>query len=141
MARLFHWVSGFDGRRPLLLASVGSAVAVLSLGGGQVVRTVTVGMAGAGAAVLLWTWVAKLRTRVEESRRLALTDDLTGLGNRRRLLADLERAIDAGTDHSLAVLAMFDLSGSTARDIPTACTATRSRSERASSPCATRSTP
>lgn len=111
MARLLQWAPGSDGPRPLLLAFVGSAVAALSLGGGQVVRMVTVGVAGAGAALLLWTWVARLRKRVDESRRLALTDDLTGLGNRRRLLADLERAIDAGTDHSLAVLAMFDLDG------------------------------
>ncbi len=48
---------------------------------------------------------------IEESRRQALTDDLTGLGNRRRLLIDLERAIAEGTDHSPAVLAMFDLDG------------------------------
>jgi diguanylate cyclase (GGDEF)-like protein len=63
------------------------------------------------AAALLWTWARRVRAGVDESRRQALTDDLTGLGNRRRLLIDLERAIAEGTDHSPAVLAMFDLDG------------------------------
>jgi diguanylate cyclase (GGDEF)-like protein len=66
---------------------------------------------GGGGALLIVSWMRRLRVGVEESRRQALTDDLTGLGNRRRLLADLERAIAEGTDHSPAVLAMFDLDG------------------------------
>src|SRR3954454_2455813 len=66
---------------------------------------------GGGGALLVFSWMRRLRIGVEESRRQALTDDLTGLGNRRRLLADLERAIAEGTDHSPAVLAMFDLDG------------------------------
>jgi diguanylate cyclase (GGDEF)-like protein len=66
---------------------------------------------GGGGALLVLSWVRRLCDGVEESRRQALTDDLTGLGNRRRLLADLERAIAEGTDHSPAVLAMFDLDG------------------------------
>ncbi|HEY3765108.1 MAG TPA: diguanylate cyclase [Gaiellales bacterium] len=63
------------------------------------------------AATVLFTWTRRVRAGVDESRRQALTDDLTGLGNRRRLLSDLERAIAQGTDHSPAVLAMFDLDG------------------------------
>jgi diguanylate cyclase (GGDEF)-like protein len=63
------------------------------------------------AAVLVLVWARRVRAGIEESRRQALTDDLTGLGNRRRLLIDLERAIAEGTDHSPAVLAMFDLDG------------------------------
>jgi diguanylate cyclase (GGDEF)-like protein len=66
---------------------------------------------GSGGALLLLYWMRRMRRGVEESLRQALTDDLTGLGNRRRLLADLERAIAEGTDHSPAVLAMFDLDG------------------------------
>jgi two-component system cell cycle response regulator len=66
---------------------------------------------GGGGALLVFSWMRRLRDGVEESLRQALTDDLTGLGNRRRLLADLERAIAEGTDHSPAVLAMFDLDG------------------------------
>lgn len=66
---------------------------------------------GSAGALLLLDRMRRLRKGVEESRRQALTDDLTGLGNRRRLLVDLERAIAEGTDHSPAVLAMFDLDG------------------------------
>ena len=62
-------------------------------------------------AAFAWAWVHRMRAGVAESRRQALTDDLTGLGNRRRLLIDLERAIAEGTDHSPAVFAMFDLDG------------------------------
>ncbi len=62
-------------------------------------------------AALARTWLHRVLAGVEESRRQALTDDLTGLGNRRRLLADLERAIADGTDHSPAAFAMFDLDG------------------------------
>ncbi len=77
------------------------------------VQGATAGEAGVVVAIAagLWAWLRTVRTRVEESRRLALTDDLTGLGNRRRLLGDLERAIGEGTDHSPSALAMFDLDG------------------------------
>jgi diguanylate cyclase (GGDEF)-like protein len=44
----------------------------------------------------------------EASQRQALTDPLTGLGNRRRLLADLDEAVAAGAPE---VLALFDLDG------------------------------
>jgi diguanylate cyclase (GGDEF)-like protein len=69
------------------------------------------GVAVAASAVMVGAWVRRIRMGIQESRRLALTDDLTGLGNRRRLLLDLEQAIERGTDHSPAVLAMFDLDG------------------------------
>jgi diguanylate cyclase (GGDEF)-like protein len=68
-------------------------------------------VAAVAIGAFLWAWALRVRAGVAESRRLALTDDLTGLGNRRRLLLDLERAIERGTDHSPAVLAMFDLDG------------------------------
>jgi two-component system cell cycle response regulator len=42
------------------------------------------------------------------SRREARTDPLTGLGNRRKLLADLESALDDGAN---VMLALFDLNG------------------------------
>jgi diguanylate cyclase (GGDEF)-like protein len=103
-------VPGFAARRVLPLAVVGSAAA-LALDSAVIARTVAVAIAGTASVVLLWIWVTHLRGLVAESHRLALTDDLTGLGNRRRLLADLELAIHAGTDHSPAVLAMFDLDG------------------------------
>jgi diguanylate cyclase (GGDEF)-like protein len=97
-------------RRALFLLPIGAAVAALV---SMFTLGVTVGEAGVvvAAAAGLWLWVGTVRTRVEESRQLALTDELTGLGNRRRLLGDLERAIDEGTDHSPSALAMFDLDG------------------------------
>ena len=98
-------------RRALLLllpvaAGFAALLSTLTLG-------VTAGEAGllVAAATGLWFWLGTVRTRVEESRQLALTDDLTGLGNRRRLLGDLECAIGEGTDHSPSALAMFDLDG------------------------------
>jgi diguanylate cyclase (GGDEF)-like protein len=41
----------------------------------------------------------------------AVTDALTGLGNRRRLTKDLERALQAGLDGPPSTLAFFDLDG------------------------------
>jgi diguanylate cyclase (GGDEF)-like protein len=111
MSWRFQEVHGSDRLRVPLLVVVGAAVAALALDGSTVVRILTVATFGGGSAALLWTWIGRLRTGVEESRRLAHTDDLTGLGNRRRLLADLERAIEVGTDRSPSVLAMFDLDG------------------------------
>jgi diguanylate cyclase (GGDEF)-like protein len=53
---------------------------------------------------------ATLRLEGEEAREMANRDFLTGLGNRRRLMADLERllAADSTDPH---VLALFDLDG------------------------------
>jgi diguanylate cyclase (GGDEF)-like protein len=45
------------------------------------------------------------------SRREALTDALTGLGNRRRLMLDLERAASHATDERPYALLLFDLDG------------------------------
>jgi diguanylate cyclase (GGDEF)-like protein len=91
-----------------VLLPVGAAA--VWFGGGELAQSMTVGVVAVGSGMLL-LWTRRLRVGVEESRRQALTDDLTGLGNRRRLLVDLERAIEQGTDHSPAVLAMFDLDG------------------------------
>src|SRR5256885_2413326 len=50
------------------------------------------------------------RRLLAASRAEALTDPLTGLGNRRALLADLEAA-PAAADGDQTVLALFDLDG------------------------------
>jgi len=52
-----------------------------------------------------------LRVETEHAQELALQDPLTGLGNRRRLMADLNRRLGAATADRPLVLAMFDLDG------------------------------
>jgi two-component system, cell cycle response regulator len=56
------------------------------------------------------TLAADNRRLLAASRAEALTDPLTGLGNRRALLADLEAA-PAAADGDQTVLALFDLDG------------------------------
>jgi diguanylate cyclase (GGDEF)-like protein len=48
---------------------------------------------------------------MDENRREALTDGLTGLGNRRALLADLERAVARATPEDPRVCIVLDLDG------------------------------
>jgi two-component system cell cycle response regulator len=48
---------------------------------------------------------------VARSRREALTDPLTGLGNRRRLLLDLEDALQSASTSAPWALLLFDLNG------------------------------
>ena len=52
-----------------------------------------------------------LRVETEHAQELALQDSLTGLGNRRRLMADLDQRLDGATADRPLVLAMFDLDG------------------------------
>ena len=71
---------------------------------------IATGLAGAGVAGVLLRMlhaVSEVRS-LADSRRLALTDDLTGLANRRRLLGDLTRACEGMTPR---VLTLFDLDG------------------------------
>jgi two-component system cell cycle response regulator len=48
---------------------------------------------------------------LQQMRSHAITDSLTGLGNRRRLLADLETALEFGAEAEPRLLAVFDLDG------------------------------
>lgn len=52
-----------------------------------------------------------LRTVRRELEAHANTDGLTGLGNRRKLLADLERHVRTARSGELVVLTLFDLDG------------------------------
>jgi diguanylate cyclase (GGDEF)-like protein len=54
---------------------------------------------------------ASLRTARRELEAQANTDPLTGLGNRRRLMADLERAVRTASTDDPYVLTLFDLNG------------------------------
>jgi diguanylate cyclase (GGDEF)-like protein len=63
------------------------------------------------ALVLLGFAVYTFRSSQAELHTAAMSDPLTGLGNRRRLMLDLERAIGAASDERPVVLAIFDLDG------------------------------
>ena len=69
--------------------------------------------AAASVALLLrMTWSLRGNARLLESTRTeALTDALTGLGNRRRMMEDLERALQVAGPEAPFVLVLFDLDG------------------------------
>jgi diguanylate cyclase (GGDEF)-like protein len=74
------------------------------------IHTAFVAASGA-AAVVAWRLNEDVRRRMHETQvelsHAAMTDSLTGLNNRRRLMDDLETAVRAGP----ARLALFDLDG------------------------------
>jgi diguanylate cyclase len=83
----------------LTLLAVGQFTMLSDAAGALAVVTVLAGMARAGVTVT---------ERLRESNTRALTDDLTGLGNRRHLIERLQAAIDRGGE--LALL-LIDLDG------------------------------
>jgi diguanylate cyclase (GGDEF)-like protein len=87
----------------LTLLTVGQFVEVDDVAVLLAIVTVLTGMARAGITVV---------HRLRESRRQALTDDLTGLGNRRHLVERLESAIEScrASETELALL-LIDLDG------------------------------
>jgi diguanylate cyclase (GGDEF)-like protein len=84
----------------LTLLVVGQFVSLPPVAATLATLTVLTGMARAGITVV---------ERLRVSGRQAVTDDLTGLGNRRLLLTRLDDAI-ADTDHEVALL-LIDLDG------------------------------
>ena len=94
---------------PTVFAGVGLAVLVYD----HFIRinTVAVVLSAATIAAVIVRAVLTFRERVgllATSREEALTDPLTGLGNRRRFVADLERTLAASEPTALVV---FDLDG------------------------------
>jgi len=83
----------------LALLGVGQFTALSDVAGALAVVTVLAGMARAGVTVT---------NRLSESNARALTDDLTGLGNRRHLIERLQAAIDRGDEMALLLI---DLDG------------------------------
>jgi diguanylate cyclase (GGDEF)-like protein len=106
-----------EGWRNVAVPSVGAlaAVGVLFIDHGSIkvndparylaVATLTVAMIR-----ILLAFRRSLRTE-RESRVQAVTDELTGLGNRRMLAEDLADAIELATDADPRVLVMYDLNG------------------------------
>jgi diguanylate cyclase (GGDEF)-like protein len=83
----------------LTLLALGQFTMLSNTAGALAIVTVLAGMARAGLTVT---------DRLRETNERALTDDLTGLGNRRHLVQRLQAAIDRGSD--LALL-LIDLDG------------------------------
>jgi diguanylate cyclase (GGDEF)-like protein len=107
-------------RRVALAAALALLVQLPALAGAQFATTA---VAAAVVNVIIWSclsalallWTAgvrwqrlALRHSERKAQHLALHDSVTGLGNRRKLTADLDSALSAGRR---AMLALFDLNG------------------------------
>ena len=71
-------------------------------------------LAGATIVLVLGRTALTLRENarlLEDSRREALTDSLTGIANRRKLLIDLADELERARDGESRMLALFDLNG------------------------------
>ncbi|HEY6399682.1 MAG TPA: HD domain-containing phosphohydrolase, partial [Solirubrobacteraceae bacterium] len=108
--------SRFEGSRLLVVPGAFALVSLAVLVYGGFHRINAFGLVLAGVAILLvivraaWTFRANL-SLLEVSRHDAVTDALTGLGNRRLMNLELQRALADGPASPPASLAMFDLDG------------------------------
>jgi two-component system cell cycle response regulator len=119
-AVLFGWAAVLPQRaagradRPSIgppIAFAGLALGILIAGDARSVSPFAVALASASLVAVLVRTVLTFRAHgalLRASRQEAITDGLTGLGNRRALLADLEVALAARAD---MVLGLFDLDG------------------------------
>jgi diguanylate cyclase (GGDEF)-like protein len=119
-AVLFGWAAVLPQRaarladRPSIgppIAFAGLALGILIAGDARSVSPFAVALASASLVAVLVRTVLTFRAHgalLRASREEAITDGLTGLGNRRALLADLDVALAARTD---MVLGLFDLDG------------------------------
>ncbi|HKH65145.1 MAG TPA: HD domain-containing phosphohydrolase [Solirubrobacterales bacterium] len=103
-----------EGRRILVPLGMGTAgVVLLAIGSFTPIGAIAValGVACLVAVLLRLAFTFNENTRMlAASREEAVTDALTGLANRRRLMEDLDRAMTASPPEAM-VLALFDLDG------------------------------
>jgi diguanylate cyclase (GGDEF)-like protein len=104
------------GRRDTILPLAFGAMALGVLAYAGLERTTWVavllaGVALVGVGVRLFIAFRDHDELLAATRREALTDALTGLGNRRALLADLARRMRVASDADPVVLVLFDLDG------------------------------
>lgn len=102
------------GLRRLVLAVPASALALgLLAAGADRVGGITISLSVATllAAMVRTAQATLLEHRLHASRLEAFTDELTGLGNRRRFLQELETTLLQATPHQPHALVLFDLDG------------------------------
>ena len=105
-----------EGMRLLVVPAVFATMALGILIYGGVGQLDVPALALAGAALVLvivrggWTFRENLRL-LEDVRRDSVTDALTELGNRRRLVLDLDAAVASASAADPWTLVMFDLNG------------------------------
>ncbi|HEV2982592.1 MAG TPA: diguanylate cyclase [Solirubrobacteraceae bacterium] len=103
------------GRQAIALPA-GFVLLALALLLSGLVRALTPLSVALAACALLAAWARAALTHIENARMLklrthdAVTDALTGLANRRKLLGDLQAALARGADGA-STLAFFDLDG------------------------------
>ncbi len=99
---------------PYLAVAAGFSVLVISELTGESGSLIVAIAAAALAALVSARQLIAQRELVALQRQLrtqAITDELTGLGNRRELFADLERHLDRVAGEQPALLMLFDLNG------------------------------
>jgi diguanylate cyclase (GGDEF)-like protein len=97
---------------PLLFGAMALGVLVYSgLHGTTPVAVVLAAVAVFAVGVRLWIAFRDNGAMLDATRREALTDALTGLGNRRALAKDLARDLSEAGDADGLVLVLFDLDG------------------------------
>jgi two-component system, cell cycle response regulator len=97
---------------PIALAFAAIIVALLQPSDPGHFATVALGAACVTAVMVRLNMTFRENLKIiEASREEALTDALTGLRNRRALVADLDRQIASAHDGAPLVLALFDLDG------------------------------
>jgi two-component system, cell cycle response regulator len=105
-----------DAKRLLVIPGAFAIVALAVLLYGGFHHVGPIGLVLAAAAILIviaraaWTFHENVRL-LEVSQRDVVTDALTGLGNRRMMHAELDRALADGAASPPTVLVMFDLDG------------------------------
>ncbi len=104
------------GPRRLAATSLGAALAltVLVLGQFLAVGFAAVALAAAALAALISRGVVSFKESLQmftHARVEALTDALTTLGNRRKLMTDLHRELQVASVQSPRILVLFDLDG------------------------------